>query len=490
MTSRKVFKIILIAGLDCGLQTYHLLKKKDFADIVATFCLSPQNKKKISGYIDIKEKIKEKNIYYYKENVNEIIYKLKKYKPIDLVIAIGISDIIKKELLKISKIGVLGAHAAKLPERPGCSPIVWAILDGLSETEMTIFKMSEKIDSGPIYCKRKIKINSLTTSTIIRKNMDNAIIELLDKNLLNILNGKNKGKILKGKRNYTRKRGLRDGALNLAFSSEEILRKVRALSTPYPGAHFYGGDGKAIIIEKARLGGSELLYEGSGLNNNKNILCVVAHPDDEALGLGGTLIKHSIYGDKVNIIILSKGEAAKRSSLDKNPKRLENAKKWSEIAGVNLFKVFNYPDQKLDTIPQLEIVKNLEQIIQQLKPDIVYLHHPYDMNSDHQIAAQTTLAALRPIAYHNVKPEIRAFETPSSTEQAPNELPYIFKPNFYVDIQKVWKKKLLALAAYSNELKQKPHPRSINAITALAIKRGSEAGLKKAEAFYILRRVW
>ena len=159
--------------------------------------------------------------------------------------------------------------------------------------------MSEKIDSRPIYCKRKIKINSLTTSTIIRKNMDNAIIELLDKNLLNILNGKNKGKILKGKRNYTRKRGLRDGALNLAFSSEEILRKVRALSTPYPGAHFYGGDGKAIIIEKARLGGSELLYEGSGLNNNKNILCVVAHPDDEALGLGGTLIKHSIYGDKI-----------------------------------------------------------------------------------------------------------------------------------------------------------------------------------------------
>ena len=112
------------------------------------------------------------------------------------------------------------------------------------------------------------------------------------------------------------------------------------------------------------------------------------------------------------------------------------------------------------------------------------------MNSDHQIAAQTALAALRPIAYHKVNPEIRAFETPSSTEQAPNALPYIFKPNFYVDIQDVWKKKILALKAYVNELKSSPHPRSLNTIKALAIKRGSEAGFKKAEAFYIIRKVW
>ena len=355
---------------------------------------------------------------------------------------------------------------------------------------MTLFKMSEKIDLGPIYCKKKIFINSDTTATDLRKEMDDAIIELLDKHLLNILTNKNKGKVVKGKRNYTRKRGIRDGALNLSMSAEEILCKVRALATPYPGAHFYTGDGKAIIIEKAKLGGKELLYEGSGENNHKNILCIVAHPDDEALGAGGTLIKHATYGDTVNIVILSKGEDAKRRSQDKNAKRLENAKNWSEIAGVNLYKVFNFPDQQLDKIPQLKIVRNLETIIEKLKPDIVYIHHPYDMNRDHQIAAQTTLSALRPIAYHKVNPEIRAFETPSSTEQAPNTLPYIFKPNFYVDIQTVWKKKILALNAYVNELKPSPHPRSLNTIKALAIKRGSEAGLKKAEAFYIIRKVW
>ena len=225
-------------------------------------------------------------------------------------------------------------------------------------------------------------------------------------------------------------------------------------------------------------------------SDNKKILCVVAHPDDEALGVGGTLIKHSKNKDKVDLIILSVGEGAKRKKADKNPKRLENALRWSKIAKINLYKVFNYPDQKLDTIPQLKIVKNLEKVIEDLKPDIVYVHHPFDINKDHQIAAQSTLVALRPISYHNVKPEIRAFETPSSTDQVPNELPYIFRPNFYVDIQSEWSQKLLALKSYLKELKSFPHPRSIRAIEALAIKRGSEAGLKKAEAFSIIRKIW
>ena len=225
------------------------------------------------------------------------------------------------------------------------------------------------------------------------------------------------------------------------------------------------------------------------IRNNK-ILCVVAHPDDEALGVGGTLIKHSKYNAKVFVVILSRGEEAKVKKKDINPKRLDNAKKWSKLAEVMLYKVFDYPDQQLDTIPQLQIVKKLEEIIAEIKPNIVYMHHPYDINSDHQIAAQTTLAALRPISFHQIKPEIRSFETPSSTDQGPNEMPYTFKPNFYVDIDLVWDQKLKALNAYHKELKKFPHPRSLKAIEALAIKRGTEAGLKKAEAFYIIRKIW
>ena len=118
------------------------------------------------------------------------------------------------------------------------------------------------------------------------------------------------------------------------------------------------------------------------------------------------------------------------------------------------------------------------------------MHHPFDINKDHQIAAQSTLVALRPISYHNVKPEIRAFETPSSTDQVPNELPYIFRPNFYVDIQLEWNQKLLALKSYVKELKSFPHPRSIRAIEALAIKECSKLGYKKLKHLILFEKIW
>ena len=220
------------------------------------------------------------------------------------------------------------------------------------------------------------------------------------------------------------------------------------------------------------------------------ILCIVAHPDDEVLGIGGTLIKHVSYGDCVDIIILSEGEASKSKKIERNSKRITNAKSCCNIMGSNLYKIFDFPDQQLDKISQLKIVKKLENCLEKLKPDIIYTHHPADINSDHQITAHTTLVAARPISYHKVMPEIRCFETPSSTEQAPNVEPYVFKPNFYVCIEKVWKKKIEAINAYSKEIKKYPHPRSIKSIESLAIKRGSEVNLKKAEAFYIVRKVW
>ena len=220
-----------------------------------------------------------------------------------------------------------------------------------------------------------------------------------------------------------------------------------------------------------------------------NILCIVAHPDDEALGLGGTLIKHSKEGDIVNIIILSEGEESKSIGNKKNPKRSNNALEWSQKTGCNLHKLFDFPDQKLDTMPQLDLVRSIEEEVIKIKPDIVYIHHPGDMNSDHQIAAQVSLASLRPMSYHRVIPEIRAFETPSSTDQAPSIEPYIFKPNYYVSISKYWDEKVESLKIYKSELGSFPHPRSMEAIKSLAMRRGAESGLEMAEAFTILRKI-
>ncbi len=225
------------------------------------------------------------------------------------------------------------------------------------------------------------------------------------------------------------------------------------------------------------------------MKRSNKILCIVAHPDDEALGIGGTLIKHVDQGDHVYIVILSDGEGSKTIKNQMNKNRLKNAKKWSNSAGTKLFKILNLPDQKFDTTAQLDLVKELEIIIKKIKPDIVYTHFLKDINRDHQITAEATLVALRPMSIKNPKAEIRLFETPSSTDQTPQLNEYSFTPNLYVNITKYWKKKSTLLKFYSKELRTFPHPRSVQSIKALAIKRGSESGLELAEAFFILRKI-
>ena len=225
-------------------------------------------------------------------------------------------------------------------------------------------------------------------------------------------------------------------------------------------------------------------------NIKKSILCVVAHPDDEALGVGGTLIKHVEKGDDVNIVIFSLGETSKLRKNINSARRLKSAKDWSKRAGSKIYSILDYPDQKLDTIPKLEIIQILEKILENLRPDILYTHHDGDINHDHQIVSHAILTALRPMNAIGLKPEIRTFETVSSTEQAPYTDRYVFKPNFYVNIDDVWEKKIKALEAYKSELGSYPHPRSIKSLEALAIKRGIESGLNKAEAFCIIRKIW
>ena len=176
-------------------------------------------------------------------------------------------------------------------------------------------------------------------------------------------------------------------------------------------------------------------------NINKSILCVVAHPDDEALGLGGTIIRHIEKGDKVNIVIFSVGEESKSNKDINASRRLKSAKEWSASVGSNIFRILDYPDQKLDTIPKLEIIQALEKILKMLKPDILYTHHDGDINHDHQIVSHTVLTALRPMNSLGLKTQIRTFETVSSTEQSPYTDRYIFKPNYYVDIDEVWDEK-------------------------------------------------
>lgn len=218
----------------------------------------------------------------------------------------------------------------------------------------------------------------------------------------------------------------------------------------------------------------------------KKCLVVCAHPDDETLGLGGTLAIRAEKGEKVFVLIFADGQFAR----DKTKKGIENrqkqAKKACEILGVTDVKFLNYEDQKLDTIPLVELAGQIESVIKKWKPDTVYTHYGDDVNQDHRKLFEATLVAARPTPHSDIT-NLICYETPSSTEWG--SVQQMFKPNLFVNIDSVLQKKIKALAQYKNEINQYPHPRSIDAIVNRARYWGSTVGTKHAEAFISLREI-
>lgn len=222
---------------------------------------------------------------------------------------------------------------------------------------------------------------------------------------------------------------------------------------------------------------------------SKNILVIAAHPDDEILGCGGTIARHSNEKDRVKIIFIADGVGARSDNFEHNLKaRKESANNAANILGVQSIEFLDFPDNQLDTIPLLSIVKQVEHIIKQFKPEIVYTHCYDDLNIDHQITHRATMTACRPASDpgRSVK-EIYAYEVVSSTELGLQRS--YFKPNYFVDIDAFFSKKIEALKAYSNEMRAFPHSRSLEHIEALSIHRGATIGLNKAEAFLLERAI-
>lgn len=220
--------------------------------------------------------------------------------------------------------------------------------------------------------------------------------------------------------------------------------------------------------------------------NIKNILVIAAHPDDEILGVGGVIAKHVSEGDSVFICILSEGATARYSSENVTTLK-EYATHASEILGVEKLYFSSMPDQKLDTLPLLEVTQKIEQYIRDINPHIIYTHHSGDINKDHRIVFDATMVAARPTPDNRVK-KIYCYETPSSTEWGPSSIKP-FKPNVYVDIEKFIDIKLKAMEAYISELRNYPHPRSIEALRIISQYRGIEVGLRNAEAFMLMREL-
>lgn len=221
----------------------------------------------------------------------------------------------------------------------------------------------------------------------------------------------------------------------------------------------------------------------------KKILVIAAHPDDETLGVGGTIIKHKAAGDHVTVFIATDGVTARH---DKTDLQQQAARKACDILKVNDLRFGGLPEQRLDTMPLLEVIDPLSKLVKELQPEVVYTHHGGDVNQDHRVLFNATLVAVRPVNNNPVK-EVYCYEVGSSTEWAPPFASWAFMPNVFVDIHPYLDKKIEALRSYSQtfqtEVPPYPHPRSLEAVAIYAKKRGIEVGMEAAEAFMMIRKL-
>ena len=224
------------------------------------------------------------------------------------------------------------------------------------------------------------------------------------------------------------------------------------------------------------------------------VLVVAAHPDDEVLGCGATMAKHAARGDSVHVVILAEGVTSRSTerSRDRDTSALNGlaqcAHEANRLLGASSVTLEPFPDNRLDSLDLLDLVKTVEKHVEKLRPSVVYTHHPGDLNVDHRRAHEAVVTACRPLPGHSVR-ELLFFEVPSSTEWQVAGAAAPFVPSWFVDVSATLDRKLRALEAYAPEMREFPHPRSTRAVEHLARWRGATIGCEAAEAFVLGRKI-
>ncbi len=229
---------------------------------------------------------------------------------------------------------------------------------------------------------------------------------------------------------------------------------------------------------------------------NKKILVVVAHPDDELLGLGATM--HKLINEQncqVRAVILGEGITSRSDKRDteswakelkKHRQNIESARK---VIGYESVGIYDFPDNRFDSVDLLDIIKVVEQEKNNFNPEVVFTHHGGDVNIDHQITFDAVITAIRPMSHEKVK-TIITFETPSGTEWRASSDPRHFIPNMFISVsEKQVNTKIKGMESYEFEKRTYPHPRSPEALMILAKQRGLTIGQQYAEAFMIIRMI-
>ncbi len=222
-----------------------------------------------------------------------------------------------------------------------------------------------------------------------------------------------------------------------------------------------------------------------------NVLVIAAHPDDEVLGCGGTIARYAQEGHAVSILILANGLT---SRVDFDPARdgaklavhHDRARRAAALLGAKDVQLAGFPDQKMDTLPLLDITHTIEREIARVKPTVVFTQHGGDLNMDHVITFRATLTATRPMAGGVVR-SVFSYEIPSSTDWSFQQFEPRFTPSVFHDIAPHLEAKIAAMQIYESEARAFPHPRSPEALRANAQRWGSAVGYHAAEAFHCVR---
>lgn len=218
----------------------------------------------------------------------------------------------------------------------------------------------------------------------------------------------------------------------------------------------------------------------------KKVIVISAHPDDETLGAGGTLLKHINEGDQINWLIVTDVFEEEGFSKERVLSRKEEIEKVSTLYSFkNVYKL-GYPTMKLNDTILFELVNKISKIFQDLQPEIIYVMNRSDAHSDHRIVFDAVMSCTKSFRYPYIK-KILMYECISETEFAPVLPEKTFMPNYFVDISNYFQTKIEIMKVYDSELGEHPFPRSIKNIEALARFRGASVGVEFAESFQLIK---
>ena len=443
----------------------------------------------------------------------------------------GISEILRQSFLDAFPLGVYGFHGSLLPALAGPAPVNWAIIQGLKETGTTLLRYTRDLDGGTVVAQAACPIDPRETPATLYSKLSDLSAALWLEHWPRIASKEIAERPL-GRLALNLRRRPEDGLIRWSdHSAASLDRWVRALSRPYPGAYFWLG-GRRVWVHSAEPaqgpGGvsqptlesatgdhlvvafpdgwvrlsdlrldqdaevrphllSELATRAGqpldSLHRGRRVLVIAAHPDDEILGVGGTLIRHFKAGDEIRVVIVCSAQSIRyREGEHDQPGDTQRAAHYLGARTSGL----GFPDQRLDAGSNLELIQALEREVREFRPDTVYTHHWGDVNADHVRIAEAVDVATRPFAAPWIR-RLYAFDTPSSSEWTASQRDRPFTPNVFSDITEELDRKLDAMRCYQSELRPYPHPRSLRSLRERAGLWGSVANMTAAEPLMLLR---